>query len=55
MPEIDYKKKGVPSKDDVKQYLRDSQIDPVNIHAIGFELLKLINRVNELELWQQKK
>lgn len=49
MPELNYKAQWVPSKDEVKEYLDNSQLFPLNIQALGFELLKLIRRVNELE------
>lgn len=48
MPEINYKR-WVPSKTEVIKYLNDSQIAPLNVHAIWFELLKLINQVKELQ------
>lgn len=49
MPELNYKAQWVPSKEEVKEYLDNSQLFPLNIQALGFELLKLIRRVNELE------
>lgn len=49
MSEIDYTKKGVPTKEEVTEYLNTSQILPLNIQAIWFELLKLNRRVEELE------
>ena len=49
MPELNYKAQWVPSKQEVKEYLDNSQLFPLNIQALGFELLKLIRRVNELE------
>ncbi len=49
MPELNYKAPWVPTKDEVQEYLNDSQIYPLNVVSLGFELLKLIRRVNELE------
>lgn len=49
MPELNYKEQWVPSKQDVRDYLDESQIFPLNVQALWFELLKLIRRVNELE------
>ena len=48
MPELPYNK-NTPSKEEVKKYLEESQMYPINVHAVWFELLKLIRRVNELE------
>lgn len=55
MPELNYKAKWVPTKEEVKQYLDDSQIFPLNVQALWFELLKLIRRVNELEYENKEK
>ena len=49
MPELDYKKKWVPTKEEVETYIEESQMFPLNIQAIWFEFLKLIRRVEELE------
>lgn len=54
MPELDYKKKNAPSKEELAAYLNESQIFPLNINALWFELLKLINRVNNLETNYEK-
>lgn len=54
MPELNYKQQWFPSKEEVKKYLDDSQLFPLNIQALWFELLKLIKRVNELEVNAQK-
>lgn len=49
MPELNYKAPWVPSKEEVQEYLNQSQLFPLNVNSLGFELLKLIRRVNELE------
>lgn len=49
MPELNYKSPWVPTKEEVIKYLDESQLFPLNVQALWFELLKLIRRVNELE------
>ena len=49
MPELNYKAPWVPTKEEVRIYLDESQLFPFNIQSLWFELLKLIRKVNELE------
>lgn len=53
MPELNFTK-DVPTKKEVETYLNEAQLFPMSNQALGFELLKLIRRVNKLELWQDQ-
>lgn len=54
MPELNYLEKWVPTKDEVTHYLNESQIFPLNVTALWFELLKLNNRITQLEYEKEK-
>ena len=49
MPELNYQAEWVPSKEEVTNYLNESQIFPLNSKALWFELLKLNKRISNLE------